>query len=241
VAPGLAALCGAAVGALLGPFLRGRVVAYAVAAGQPRRLECPLCEYPLRFLLPPSGRCPRCAGRVGPRPGAVEVVAAGVLALLALRIRQPLPLAGYWWVALFGVVLGFVDAAVRRLPDRLTLRAFAGAAVLFGAAAAVEHRPAAGLWAVVSGLAMAAWYLLLALARPSAMGLGDSKLALSLGTALGWLGWFTTIAGTVAGLALAGGYAALLLALRRVDGKDQIPHGPFMLLGALVTILFSGS
>jgi leader peptidase (prepilin peptidase)/N-methyltransferase len=203
VAPGLTALCGAAVGALLGPLLRRCVIAYSVHA----------------------------------RPGSVEAVAAAVLAVLAVRVREPLALLAFCWVALLGVVLGFVDGALHRLPDRLTLTAFGGAVLLFGAAALVEHRP---VTALLGGLAMAGWYLLLAVIRPSAMGLGDVKLALSLGTALGWLGWFTTVVGTIAGLGFAGLYAALLLALRRIDRKAQLAHGPFMLIGALAAVAFTG-
>jgi len=70
------------------------------------------------------------------------------------------------------------------------------------------------------------------------MGLGDAKLALSLGTALGWYGWVVTVLGAAAGFLFAGLFSAVMLALGRVTRKSRIPHGPFMLLGALVTILY---
>jgi leader peptidase (prepilin peptidase) / N-methyltransferase len=45
------------------------------------------------------------------------------------------------------------------------------------------------------------------------------------------------VLGAAAGFLLAGLFAAVALALGRVSRKSSIPHGPFMLLGALATIL----
>lgn len=227
----------AAAGLLVSPLLRAQVFVHTVPAGEPWRHGCPHCEARLNgAFLPPTGRCPRCRARVGPPPGVVEVVAAAALAVVAWRVREPLPLLAVAWVALFSVVLAHVDAVVRRLPDRLTLPAAGGALILFGLSAVVdgEYRRLAS--AVACALALAAFYLLLVLISPNGMGLGDAKAALPVGLVAGWFGWGVAVAAAMAGFLLAGLYATALLVLRRAGRKDHIAHGPFLLLGAFVAV-----
>ncbi|WP_234359549.1 prepilin peptidase [Plantactinospora sp. BC1] len=259
--PGVVAAAGL-LGVLLGPLLRREIFRYAVpAAGPPEespprpdvpvgrsvRRSCPHCAAtigaPTRRnplgVLPPTGRCPRCRGAVGPRAGLVEVVTATVYAALAARVDDVLPLLAYAWIAGFGIVLGFVDVAVRRLPDRLTLPAGAGVAGLLGAATLASGQFGRYAVAVACALALAGAYLGLLLLSPGGLGPGDVKLALGLGFATGWYGWSTALSGALAGLLLASGYAAVLLRLRRVGRRDHLPHGPAMLAGALGAVLLA--
>ncbi|WP_213450908.1 prepilin peptidase [Rhizomonospora bruguierae] len=170
------------------------------------------------------------ATRYGARPPwlVTAAVGAAVFALVGThpRVLDPAVL----WVAAFGVCLGFVDAAVHRLPDPLTLPAFAGAVALL----AVRGN---ALPALLGAAGFAGGYLVLVLVRPGGMGLGDAKLALSLGAVLGPHGAGAVVAGAVAGLILAGGHAVVLLLLRRATAATRLPHGPFMLLGALAALL----
>ena len=222
-------------GTLSGPVLRGRIFHHSVPSGQPWRRECPHCQHlvirtTLAAVLPPTGKCPNCRKPIGPAPGTVEVLAAAVLAVVALRADTWWTLAAWAWVGLIGVALAFIDAAVHRLPDQMTYVAFVGVVVLLAGNGDVSG------WfeAVASGLGMALFYLVLAVVYPSGMGLGDVKLALSLGTALGWMGWVATVYGTALGFLLAAGYSLVMLALRKITRKDSIPHGPFMMVGAVL-------
>jgi leader peptidase (prepilin peptidase) / N-methyltransferase len=171
---------------------------------------------------------------------AVGASMTGVFALLAWRVPAPLPLLAYCWVAALGLAAGFVDGAVHRLPDRFTLPAFAGALAVLTVDALLTGRFAALGTAVLSGLAAAAFYAGLVLVNPAGMGAGDAKLALSLGTVLGWLGGRVAVAGVVAGITISVGYAMYLLIRRRVGRRDPLPHGPAMLLGALLAIVVAG-
>jgi leader peptidase (prepilin peptidase)/N-methyltransferase len=244
----VAVTAAAAAGVLAGPLLRARIFRHAVPAEQRVRDACPACGRSLvrsgwRGLvdaLPPTGRCPGCRQRVGPAPGSVEVVAGLSFALIALVGATPLEAAAFWWVAAVGVPLAFIDVAVHRLPDRLTLTGYAGALVLLGAAALAGDRLTGYGLAVLYGLAMALGYLVLVIIHPAGMGLGDAKLALALGLALGWFGGAVTVLGAAAGFLLAGGYAVVMLALRRVGRRDAIAHGPFMLIGALAVVVLVG-
>ncbi|HEX6684911.1 MAG TPA: prepilin peptidase [Candidatus Limnocylindrales bacterium] len=180
------------------------------------------------------GRHPRCRTRLGPPPFAVEAVAAAALGLLAWRVPFSLPLLAFGWIAILGVALAFIDVAVHRLPDRLTLPAFAGAALLL----ALDNQLARLGTALLCSLAMAGAYLMLILISPNGLGLGDGKLALSLGLALGWFGGIITVFGAAAGFILSGIYAVAMLAIGRLGRKDSIAHGPFMLLGTLTALAF---
>jgi leader peptidase (prepilin peptidase) / N-methyltransferase len=236
VGPGWALLVGA-LGGLLGPVLRARVFHHAVPPEQDWRRDCPHCTRRLVrgvvAVLPPTGRCPSCRVRNGPAPFTVELATAVVFAALALRVAEPWVLAAFCFLAAIGVALWYIDVAVFRLPDQLTYAAFVGVLLLLLG----TGEPARVGWAAVNGLGLAAFYFLLILVYPAGMGLGDAKLALSLGTALGWSGWVVTVFGAAAGFLFAGLFAAVMLMLGRVTRKSRIPHGPFMLLGALATIL----
>jgi leader peptidase (prepilin peptidase)/N-methyltransferase len=231
----------AVAGLLAGWGQRAVIVRYAVPAGEPPLRCCPDCGHQLlgirQLPLVPSARCAACGLHTGPPPLAVEVTTALLLGALAARVHPGLVLAAACWLALCSVPLAFIDAAVRRLPDVLTGAAFAGTALLLLAAAA-----ASGHWhvlaqSVLGGIALAGFYLLLALISPSGMGMGDVKAAAGLGTMLAWRGWTALIAGGFAGFLLAAVYGIALLTSGRATRKHQIPFGPFMIAGAFLVLL----
>jgi leader peptidase (prepilin peptidase)/N-methyltransferase len=170
----------------------------------------------------------------------VGCVTAVLLAALAVRVPGGLVLAAACWLSACAVPLAFIDIAVSRLPNPLTAAAYAGTAVLL-LLAAVAGGPGASwpalLRAALGGLALAGCYLLLLIISPSGMSLGDVKLAVSLGTLLAWFGWRALIVGGAAGFLLGGLAGVMLLVSRRVSRRQLIPFGPFMIAGALLTIL----
>ena len=128
---------------------------------------------------------------ISPRPPALAAgaVTAVLLGGLAARVHPALVLAAACWLAACAVPLACTDLAVQRLPDPLTGAAYAGTAVLLLAAAAVGGPWSALVRALLGGLALAGFYLLLMVISPSGMSLGDVKLAASLGTLLAWFSW----------------------------------------------------
>lgn len=231
----------AVAGLVAGSGQRAVIARYAVPAGEPLLRGCPACgkqQLAVRQpALAPLARCTVCGLRTGPPPLAVEVTTALLLGALAARVQPGLVLAAACWLTLCSVPLAFIDAAVRRLPDALTGAAFAGTALLLLAAAAVGGQWHDLAWAVLGGVALSGFYLVLALISPSGMGLGDVKAAAGLGTMLAWRGWTALIAGGFAGFLLAAGYGIALLMSGRATRKHQIPFGPFMITGALLLIL----
>jgi len=210
---------------------RAVIVRLAVPADPPPPGEA----QPSRTLAP-SPRTPAPSPRTPPAL-AVGCVTAVLLGAVAARVPPGLVLAAAGWLILCAVPLAFVDVAVHRLPDRLTAPAYAGTGALLVLAAAVSGHWSPLLRAALGGLALAGFYLLLVLISPSGMGLGDVKLAASLGTLLAWFGWRVLIAGAFAGF-LLGGLAGVAVVLSgRATRKQPIPFGPFMIAGAVLALL----
>ena len=130
--------------------------------------------------------------------------------------------------------LGFVDAAVLRLPDPLVLAAL----VSGGALLAVAGHPERLARAAAGALACGAGYAVLALLPGSPLGYGDVKLGAVLGLYLGWLGWPALVAGLVGVPVIAAPYA--IYHLVTAGRRSALPYGPAMLLSALGAVVLTG-
>lgn len=238
----------ALAGLAIGPVQRAVIVRRAVTAGEPPRRCCPQCGeqalaagWQLLSVSAVAGRCDGCRARVGPPPLVIEFATAVLLAALASRVHPGLVLVAACWLAVCCVPLGWIDAAVRRLPDVLTTPAYLGTMAALLAAAGLSGHWHDLVRSLLGGIAMAGFYLVLTLISPAGMGLGDVKLAASLGSLLAWFGWNVLLAGAFAGFLLASVYGITLLALRRATRKQQIAFGPFMIAGTFAVILIGAA
>jgi leader peptidase (prepilin peptidase) / N-methyltransferase len=236
-------LAAAAAGLVAGPRIRASVFSRSTESGLPPRRSCPACDQEIlpgrwrwRALLPVTGRCPRCRARIGPYLLLAELAAGLALAVVAARASSVWELAALAWLVLLAVPLAFIDVAVRRLADPLTVAAFAGTLGLLTVAAFTGHQPGHLGRAAIGAVALAGFYLVLSAIRPAGLGLGDAKLAASVGAVLGWISWQTLLSGTLAAFVLAGVYGGVLLALHRATRTSQLPLGPFIILGTLAAI-----
>jgi leader peptidase (prepilin peptidase)/N-methyltransferase len=127
------------------------------------------------------------------------------------------------------VVLSVIDAEAHRLPNRIVLPS---AAVVLAARlmTAPEHWQA---WIGASLIAFGAFFLF-ALVVPAGLGMGDVKLMLLLGAALGSAVVPALIIGT-----LAGGVAGLVVIVRRRAAARgaALAYGPFLAFGAIAALL----
>lgn len=79
----------------------------------------------------------------------------------------------------------------------------------------------------------------MAAASRGGLGLGDVKLAASLGTALGWVGVSALITGTLLGLLLACAFGLVAVTTGRLRWKQHYAFGPFLVLGTLTTLVLA--
>lgn len=141
-------------------------------------------------------------------------------------------------VALAAVCLAAMDFDVHRLPDRIMWPTLGTLITGLLVAALVAGEP--GVWGrvLLSGLACATGYLMVALvtlARGSlAIGLGDVKLAALLGAGLGWFGWWQVFIGMYGGVLVGGLYALYLVLTKQVGRGGHLAYGPPMMVGALL-------
>ena len=133
------------------------------------------------------------------------------------------------WLVLAAIPLALIDVAVHRLPDPLTAAAFTGTLALLAVAALAGHQPGRLARAAIGAAILACFYLALWLIRPDGMGLGDAKLAASIGLVLGWTSWQALLTGTFAGFALAAVYGGVRMARHQATRTSQLPLGPFIL------------
>jgi len=249
----------AVLGLAVGSFLN--VVAYRVPLGlsvvSPPS-SCPGCGHeitardniPLMSWLMLRGKCRHCAEPISPRYIVVEALTGAAFVAVALYllpdvltadtvragVAASLVLVAFLYLAAITVALTAIDLDVHRLPNRIVLPSYAVGAVLLSAAAIVGGDLEAGARAAAGAGILAVFYLVLALAKPGGMGLGDVKLAGVLGLYLGYLGWAPLIAGAFGAFLLGGLFAVGVLIVRRGGRGPGIPFGPWMFAGAWLGI-----
>ena len=174
------------------------------------------------------------------RTAATTALLAGLLCgAVALTGPRPATLA-LAWAAAAGVVLGAVDLAAHRLPDRITFPAYAACAAALAADAALLGTWSALARAVLAAVAAFGLSAAAAAATPEALGFGDVKLLGLLGLVLGWVGWGALLAGVLLGLLVGGLVSLVLVAGRRVGWRTAVPFGPPLLVGAVLALALAG-
>lgn len=230
------------LGLIFGSFLT--VVIHRVPRGESivrPRSRCPRCgteirardNIPVVSWLLLGGRCRTCGARISPRYPLTELATA-VLFGAAAALVDPL-YAAILAAPFLGLMLAIavIDARHRIVPNRIVYPGL----IVFAVAVVAGDLAGGGVDALdgVIGLALYAVPLLLvALAVPQGMGMGDVKLAAFIGLVLGSFG--LSYVGVAAGVGVIGGGLGALIALAvlRVGRKRQIPFGPFLAGGAMV-------
>jgi leader peptidase (prepilin peptidase) / N-methyltransferase len=166
----------------------------------------------------------------GPRTIALAVASA--LAAAGIAARSELP---WWATAAYLLMLGLLvvltatDLEQRRLPH------LALDPLVVLVAAFVPFNPAVQPGDALIGAAAAVAFLgALALVVRGGLAMGDLYLVAPIGLALGWPVIFSSL---FIGAFLAAGASVALLALRRVGMRSYIPFGPFLVGGAVITLL----
>jgi leader peptidase (prepilin peptidase)/N-methyltransferase len=233
------------IGAILGSFLN--VVIYRV----PRRESivrpgsaCPACgtrllardNIPIVSFLLLRGRCRACSARISPRYPIVEAIAGGLPVLLLLRFGFGVEFIVYLCLSYVLLVLSFIDLDLRILPDRVTLP---GLVVGLIVAPLLHLTPS--FWSSLIGALVGGGLLYVIgilgelMLKKESMGGGDVKLAAMLGA---FMGWQTTVLALFVAFFVGAVVGVAVIASKRTDWSRSIPFGPFIALGAVVSILW---
>jgi leader peptidase (prepilin peptidase) / N-methyltransferase len=171
------------------------------------------------------GRCAGCSARISPQYPLVELAAAGLAAVCALRFGWSPELVAalvFSWTLL---ALAVIDLRTTLLPDDLTLPL-----LWLGLGLSLVPLFAAPQAAIVGAMAgyLALWsvfWLFKLVTGKEGMGYGDFKLLAAIGA---WLGWqalpmvilLSSLVGAVVGI-------GMILFLRH-DRRVPIPFGPYL-------------
>ena len=235
--PIAAAFLGLIAGHLLELFL-DRLYSDAPPGGP--LVRCSACRSPIRppYLLPLlgylwyRGRCPDCGQRLPIRALLLPPASALVFALAALTSDEWGPaILGGLFAAIF-LALMTTDLERRLIPNRIVYPA-----MLLAMAVSWAWPDRSVAQAFAGGALAFAIMLAVFIASLGRFGFGDVKMATLMGLAAGFpamtVGLFFT--------AISAGLVAALLLLTRVMRRGEyIPYGPFIALGAIVS-LFWGS
>ena len=183
----------------------------------------PLLSY---FLL--RGRCRHCEARIPFLYPAVELVTALLLAgcVLAFGLTAKTAIAAFFCAVL--VAVSAIDLEHRIIPNRIVLPA---TVVVLVANSARDLSPE---WALAA-LAGSGFLFAAAVAYPAGMGMGDVKLALLMGAALGRTVSVALMVGMLAALVPS---VVLLVRHGSKARKMGVPFGPFLAIGSVAALFW---
>jgi leader peptidase (prepilin peptidase)/N-methyltransferase len=200
--------------------------------------HCPVCGHQLALLdLIPvlsfvflRGRCRYCGASIPWRLAVVELATGLLFALLWLHYGPGLPLILASLYTGFLIAIFGIDLEHRLVPNRLVYPAIALALL------AAPLTPDRGVAELLGGGALGfGLFLLIALARPGGMGMGDVKLAAFIGLVVGLP---QVLVALFVAIMLGGVVGVALLLTRLKTRQDPIPFGPFLVTGGLLAMLW---
>ena len=254
-AVGVTIIFGLAVGSFL------NVCIYRVprkgSVASPKRSYCPHCEHSLSALdnIPVfsyiflRGKCRYCKGKISPRYMIVELLTAGLFVLMlrrSLALHQDPRYAALELVTTcifvgFLIAISFIDLEFTIIPNKIVYLGLP-VGLLLAISAAILQRNANLILSRVLGAVIGAGITILiaivgsAVFRKEAMGGGDVKLMAMIGI---YLGWWPHIPITLIAASLLGSIVGVsLILVRRKEMESAIPFGPFLAIGALLSLLY---
>ena len=185
------------------------------------------------------GKCRHCGGKIAPVYPLVEAATGALFVLLYLKYGLSYDLLIYAALVSLLIVIALIDVKHMLIPNGLVI-----AGLIVGAAKLIAtiFTGVFGSWTLYAiGFAAGGLPLLLIalfcafLLKKEAIGGGDIKLMAFAGLVIGWqLIIPAYLIGVITG-ALAG---VILMATGKKKRGDEIPFGPYLCLGILISVFF---
>jgi len=187
-----------------------------------------------------KGRCRYCQEPIPRRLLLVELATAAIFPLLYLSygLTSEFGVLAFY-VCLFLIVF-VIDMERRLILNRVVYPGMALALLIAGVAPQqwlLEWGQPGIISSLVGGGIGFAIFLLIAIISRGGMGWGDVKLCALIGLAVGFPLVFIAL---LIGIVLGGVVALALLVSKRKGRREAIPFGPFLSLGAVITLIWWG-
>lgn len=216
--------------------------------------RCPRCRHPLRPYdnvpilgwLWLKGKCRYCRVSISPRYPIIEAMTGGLFLAAFWQFGLSLETVAAWLLLCWLISLTFIDLDTLTLPNVLTqsglvLGVIAQVAVCSSERSWTVGTATQGLMTAVIGAVLGIWLFesigLVGslLTGKTVMGGGDGKLASLLGA---WLGWQGMLLSSFLACALGAFIGGGAIALGLLNRRRPIPFGPFLALGAIVSLFW---
>lgn len=247
----------AAFGAIIGSFLNAIIWRWPQEKTLSGRSVCLHCEHelsasdlvPILSYIVLRGKCRYCKKNIPPRYFLVELITSTLFVLSWFELGAVVVLNEIWFSVLFGwfVIAFLVAIFVIDLEHYLILDKM----VLPGAVIIILMRFAESLWShyvhhawnllwipnIFWGIIIGSlpFYLLWKISKEKWIGLGDAKLGIFLGAALGFPG---VLIAYFLGFFLGTLVSVPLLLFGKKQLTSKLPLGTFLAVGGVVTLLF---
>jgi leader peptidase (prepilin peptidase) / N-methyltransferase len=217
---------------------------------EPKRSACPACgtliaprdNVPVVSWLLLGRRCRACGEPISARYAVVEL-ATGILFGAVAWVWGAVPLLPALLVFTWSLVVATaIDLEHRIIPNRLTYRLPFVLLPLLVLAAWMDDAWTDLRRGVIAGIAIPLVMFLLSelfrlLRGRAGMGMGDVKLAVSIGLVVGYLGGMELVVFAYGSVIAAVVIALALVLSGRAKLASRIPFGPYLAVGSLLPIL----
>ncbi len=208
--------------------------------------RCPLCKTPIKVwdnipifsYLILKGKCRACSEKISFRYPLVETLNAAIYILLLWRFGFAWETLAYFVFASALIVITFIDLDFQIIPDVITLP---GVVIGLAVGSLILPDPFArwtllGFKSSFIGTAVGfGLFYFIALISRGGMGGGDIKMMAMVGA---FMGWKSVLLTTFTASLIGSVWGIFLMIFRGKGRKTQIPFGPFLAAGALITIFY---
>jgi len=200
--------------------------------------QCPNCgksispfdNIPIISFILLRGRCRYCQSPISWRYPIVELITGLIFLSLYLNFRISPQFFIYALLCTSLIIIAFIDLEHKIIPDVITLPG-----IIIGLTLSLTM-PHITLINSIKGLLIGGGlFYAIAIISRGGMGGGDIKLIAMVGSFLGWKNVLLTIFlgslfGSIVGI--------VLIILKKKNRKDMVPFGPFLSLGAIISIFY---
>jgi len=181
------------------------------------------------FIL--KGRCRKCGDKISIRYPIIELTTGILFFLIYLKFDLTVDLIKFAILSCFLIVIGMIDLDTTDVYLKTTLPGII-VGVVFMIMAFVNG---SSYLTFVWGALLAGGLIALIILLTHGMGWGDFEICILSGV---FLGFQSSIVMLFFSFVLGGIIGILLLVTKKKGRKDQIPFGPFIVLGTIIAMFF---